>query len=106
MAAKKKTRKTLEAQRREEVVEGCRRLAYGSCNDAVRLLFCDEACEDLAKMDLFNVSEIKRPKDGAMEIKFYSRFEAMERLVQLDGLTELPDGVKAFYEAIERSVDS
>ena len=91
---------------RGELLDGYRRLAFGGCNDALKLLFFDErpCWEELAELDMFNVSEINRPKGGGMVIKFYDRYEAMERLVELGGLRQAPDGVKAFYEAIERSV--
>ena len=106
------TRKTSKrksaALRREEVIAGYSRLAFGTCNDALKLLFCDGTPGDdaLAGLDIFNVSEIKRPKGGGMELKFYDRFEALQGLLDIGGLTEVPDGVKAFYEAIERSVDN
>lgn len=35
---------------------------------------------NLSKMDLFCVAEIRKPKDGAMEIKFVDRLKALEKL--------------------------
>ena len=92
--------------RREQVLEGYRKLAFGEGNDALKLLFFDErpCWDELAYLDIFNVSEISRPKGGGMVIKFYDRFEAMRYLVEIGGLAQAPDGVKTFYEAIERSV--
>lgn len=50
---------------------GYRRLAFGKISDAVSLLYMENPSrEQLEHMDLFLVSEIKRPKDGSMEIKF------------------------------------
>lgn len=50
---------------------GYERLAFGSIADCVQLLYMDKpTLQDLEGMDLFMISEIKRPKDGAMEIKF------------------------------------
>ena len=104
--ARKNSRKKEEALRREEVIAGYRRLAFGPGNDVLKLLFYDEQpCpEELAGLDMFNVSDIKRPKGGGLEVRFYSRFEALERLVEVGGFSQVPDGVKSFYEAIERSV--
>ena len=52
-------------------------------SDAVSLLFLDSPTkEQLQKMDLLLVSEIKKPKDGALEIKFFDRFKALEKLTQ------------------------
>lgn len=60
---------------------GYQRLAFGGIGDAVSLLYRDSLTEDeLREMDLFAVSEIKRPKDGALEIKFFDRLKALEKL--------------------------
>ncbi len=57
------------------------RLAFGSISDAVSLLYMDKPSrEELEKMDLFLVSEIKHPKEGAVEIKFFDRLKALEKL--------------------------
>jgi hypothetical protein len=44
------------------------------------------------------VSEIKKPKEGALEIKFFDRFKALEKLAE-----ETNDDKKSlpFYEALE-----
>ncbi|MDR3344748.1 MAG: terminase small subunit [Oscillospiraceae bacterium] len=72
----------LRRAREAEIVAGFRRLAFGSVTDAVRLLLAQEvpATEELERMDLFNVSEIKRPKGGGLEIKFFDRLKALELL--------------------------
>lgn len=70
---------------RRRVKRGYERLAYGGIADAVRLLFTEEP--DLAaldRMDLFNIAEIKRPKGGGMEIKFFDRIKALQSLEELD----------------------
>ena len=60
---------------------GYERLAFGSIADAVKLLYMEDPPPDtLEKMDFFPISEIKRPKDGAMEIKFFDRLQALECL--------------------------
>ena len=62
---------------------GYQRLAFGSICDAISLLYkSDPSKEDLEGMDLFLVSEIKRPKDGSMEIKFFDRQKALERMYE------------------------
>ena len=82
---------------------GYQRLAFGSIADAVSLLYMENPTPDtLRKMDLFSVSEIKRPKDGSMEIKFFDRMKALEKLSEgVDG-----DGAMSFYEAICRSAQA
>lgn len=67
---------------RQEYTEGLRHLAFGEIQDAVRLLYAPEEqiLPALGEMDLFNISEIKRPKGGGMEIKFFDRLKALEKL--------------------------
>ena len=67
------------------VEKGLRRLAFGSVTDALRLMMCEDtlSVEELEKLDLFNVSDIKRPKGGGLEIKFFDRLKALERLEKL-----------------------
>ena len=65
---------------RKRVLLGYERLAFGSTSDAFRLLM-SEGELDVQTLDLYNVSEIKKPKDGAMEIKFFDRLKALEKLV-------------------------
>lgn len=83
---------------------GYRRLAFGSIADAVSLLYMDKPTkEELEKMDLFLVSEIKKPKDGAMEIKFFDRLKALEKLGFDDSSTEK---VVPFYDAIIKGAEA
>jgi len=96
-----------EKSQLETVLKGYRKLAFGKGNDALKLLFMDEdvSWEKLEKLDVFNISEITRAKVGGnISIKFYNRFEAMRHLVEVGGLAQVPQGVKMFYDAIERSV--
>ena len=68
------------------VLSGLRRLAFGSCNDAVKLAFSDELPSEaeLARLDLFNVSEIKRVRGGGVEVKVFDRIRAIEKLYELE----------------------
>lgn len=88
----------------EEIQSGYRLLAFGDCSDAFRLLFCDEA-PDAAKlegMNLLNISEIKRPKNGGIEIKFFDRLKALEHLAEISAVSK-DDSALPFYDVIERS---
>ena len=83
---------------RKRALLGFERLAFGSTADAFRLLMYDgEAPLDVGALDLFNVAEIKKPKDGAMELKFFDRLKALE---QLGNIPEGDNAAAAFYEAI------
>lgn len=82
----KKLKGELECERellRVKAIKGLERIAFGSVSDPVRLI-CDESitAAELERLDLFMISEIKKPKDGAMEIKFFDRLKALERLAQ------------------------
>jgi hypothetical protein len=77
---------------------GYQRLAFGNISDAVSLLYMENPSRaDLATMDLFLVSEIKRPKDGSMEIKFFDRLKALEKL---ECKSEEENGAKSLFDAI------
>ena len=84
------------------VEKGLMRLAFGSVADAMRLMLCEDSltADEIEKLDLFNVSEIKRPKGGGLEIKFFDRLRALEKL----GADAREDnaGVAGLMEAIGR----
>ena len=87
-----------EAELREKILQGYERLAFGGVADAVRLLFAEEITPAAArKMDLFSVAEIKRPKGGGMEIRFFDRIKALQCMEAL-GESTSPAG---FYHALE-----
>lgn len=92
-----------EKKRRDRAAAGLERIAYGSIADAVRLLQRDEppTCRELEQMDLYCISEIKYARNGTIDLKFYNRMEALERLHRLcapSGGTE-----ESFYTALEKS---
>ena len=83
---------------KKRVLLGYERLAFGSTADAFKLLMDNASPEIIAEnMNLFNVAEIKKPKDGAMEIKFFDRIKALEHL------GDIPDNEEkavAFYDVL------
>ncbi|MFA9380441.1 MAG: terminase small subunit [Acetanaerobacterium sp.] len=93
-------------KRGKSVRKGLERLAFGSIADAVALL-CEEdvGALDIAALDLFCISEIKRPRGGGFEIKFFDRLKAMEKLAELDGQTA-DESAAPFYRAIERGAQA
>ncbi len=82
---------------RRQARAGYERLAFGSVADAVRLLFEAEP-QELEQYDLFNVAEIKKPKEGSMEIKFFDRIRALEKLEACGAPEKQP--ASDFYSAI------
>lgn len=100
-SADEKTKK-----RNADISAGYYRLAFGCVADAVRLLFDDSITEkELEGMDLFSVSEIKRQKGGGIEIKFFDRLKALEKLESLC-LSDAGSTAKAFYSAIEKGAQA
>lgn len=78
---------------------GYERLAFGNVSDAVRLMLSENPLEEnLDKYDLFNIAEIKHPKEGAMEIKFFDRLKALEKLENAES-AEQKSGSE-FYNAL------
>jgi len=71
------------ASSREFARCGFERLAFGSISDAVSLLYLEKPTrKELQEMDLFCISEIKKPKDGSVEIKFFDRLKALQQLFE------------------------
>ena len=68
------------AATRAEALCGYRRIAFGNISDAVKLILESDGDRlDAEKLDLFNVAEIKKPRGGGMEIKFFDRLKALEK---------------------------
>lgn len=84
----------------ESVRSGLERLAFGSILDAVKLIR-DEGETDISLLDLFNVSEIKRVKGGGVEIKFFDRLEALEKLLQIEESFGRSATAESFFSALE-----
>ncbi|MBR4282348.1 MAG: terminase small subunit [Clostridia bacterium] len=88
-----------------DAAAGLRRLAFSSISDALRLIFAEEPLSpnDLEGLDLFMVSEIKRPKGGGMEIKFFDRIKALEKLSEIDNISD-GNKISPFYSALTEGV--
>lgn len=85
----------------DRVRGGLERLAFGDVTDAVRLIYMEEPQDkQITELDLFNISEIKRGKNG-IEIKFFDRLKALEHLAELSD--EQQDSAEPFYRALNAS---
>ena len=87
----------------DRAVAGLLRLAFGNYDDCIKLLYCDSE-PNLSLMNLFNISEIKRPKGGGLEIKFADRMKALALLYEIGKRSEDEDGL-SFFEALENGGD-
>ena len=76
-----------------------RKLANGRINDAVLLAYHPEmAAEEISKLDLFNVAETSHDKGrGIPTIKFFDRFQALERLTMSERRKEATSLYDALY---------
>lgn len=91
---------------KDSVKERLKHLAFGSCNDAVVLAFAEELPPKsvIEKLDLFNVSEIKRVKGGGVEIKLFDRLKALEKLYEIENSSENHDKAAEIINALALSV--
>lgn len=86
-------------QIRSSVIAGLMRIAFGSINDCAKLLFQKEE-GDINQLDLFSVSEMKRNKDNSVELRFCSRMEALEKLLELTREQSGENSLQRVYEAL------
>lgn len=87
-----------------EVADGLRRIAFGSISDAVKLVVSDDIkSADTESLDLMNVQELKIPKNGGIEIKFFDRIKALESLAALANNAESSTD-NSFLDALTNSV--
>lgn len=89
----------------DEVIAGYRQLAFGSVADVLKIIYNEESPDryELEGLDLFNVSEIKKPKGGGLEIKFFDRLKALEHLEAMSNGRSKEDSALPFYLALEKS---
>lgn len=96
-----KKRKRSEA----DISAGYLRLAFGCVSDAVKLIFSEDITEEkIDELDLFNISEIKRKKGGDVEIKFFDRIKALERLSEMSESDSL--GEASIFDAIRKGASA
>ena len=80
--------------------EGYRKLAFGPVTDAVRLMFPAEGeSPQLEEMDLYNVANNSQAK-GGLEVTFFDRLEALDRLAAQQKDTAAPKDAFGFLEAV------
>ena len=81
---------------------GLERLSFGSVNDAVSLVFAEETLSPrkLESLDLFNVSDIKRDKNGGVEIKSFDRQKALEKLWEMKNTAGVTSSAESFLKAL------
>ncbi len=90
----------------QELVLRLARKMMKKSNDAVKLAYLegDNLTEQISKLDLSLLSELKRNGNGTVEIKLVDRVKALTELIAL--LRESEDGpvtgqAESFYQALE-----
>lgn len=88
--------------------KGFERLAFGNINDATFLVFSEELPppSTIAKLDLFNVSELKRIKGGGVEIKIFDRQKALEKMLEYSSSMDNSVTAKNLMDALCSSSDA
>ena len=89
----------------QKAIIGLERLAFGSIEDTIKVLFSDtlDDLKDLRSLDLFNISEIKKIKGGGFEIKFFDRIKALEKIAEISKIFVNDSQSLEFFSAIEKS---
>ncbi|MGI6014570.1 MAG: hypothetical protein ACOX7K_09925 [Oscillospiraceae bacterium] len=87
----------------DDIIRRLGDLAFGKSNDIVKLVMENELLgEQVGKLDLSLLSELKRNSNGTVEVKLVNRLDALELLAKLLGTEK--DGqsdVECFYRAME-----
>ncbi|GMB10508.1 MAG: hypothetical protein NkDv07_0321 [Candidatus Improbicoccus devescovinae] len=89
-----------------KIYQGYEHLAFGKITDAVKLMWTVEPnFVEIEQMDLFCVSEIERPRDNSLKIKFFDRLRALEKLENLvrESAKDQNDLLENFYLSLENS---
>lgn len=88
-----------------DVINYIGNLAFGKANDAVKLVFLDpESREEIDKLDLSMVSEIKRGSNGVVEVKLLNRITLLELLAGLTApQTQRGNEAESFFTAMDKA---
>ena len=87
------------------------RLAYGKCNDAVKLILADVPVnwEIIDSLDLSLLSELKRGSNGVIEIRLINRLHALELIAKLSSDSSADNSstphAESFYKALDEAAD-
>lgn len=88
-----------------DVISRIGSLAFGKANDAVKLVFLDpDSREQIDRLDLSMVSEIKRGSNGAVEVKLLDRIALLELLASLTAPQNSKGSeAESFFSAMDKA---
>lgn len=78
-------------------------MAFGKVNDCVKLALSEY--EDIAKLDLSMLTEIKRSDKGGVELKLLDRTKILAQLAQLCDDEERSQTARQLLRALEQDAD-
>ena len=78
-------------------------MAFGKVNDCVKLALSEY--EDIAKLDLSMLTEIKRSDKGGVELKLLDRTKILAQLAQLCDDEERSQTARQLLRALEQDED-
>ena len=78
-------------------------MAFGKVNDCVKLALSEY--EDIAKLDLSMLTEIKRSDKGGVELKLLDRTKILAQLAQLCEDDERSQTARQLLRALEQDED-
>lgn len=95
-------RSVFSTEVRSQVMAGLERLAFGDFRDAAMLVLREELPteEEMQTLDLYNISEIKRDKGGGVEVKFFDRQKALEKMMEYAGNADQRAAAKSLLNAL------
>lgn len=83
------------------------RLMTSENNDALRLIYHDQMSdEEIGTLNLSGVAEIKRTKDKSVEIKFFDRIRALDKLSELNDTVSDSASAGGLLEAMRLSAQA
>lgn len=91
------------------VRSGLEKIAFGQCNDAIKLAFTETESvtqKFIDTLDLSLVSAVKRDKDGGVDLKLYDRQKALEALYELDRTGTSENSAMSFLKALDGDGES
>ena len=86
-----------------EVENGLRRIIFGQITDSIKLTKLEELSPvDIETLDLFSVSELKFNKNGTVDLKFFDKIKALEKLYEISEKSS-SCAESGFFEALRKS---
>ena len=99
----KKIEKQIEKEKIFKLtITALKRMILYRPNDTFKILEKQEniSDEEIEKLDLFHISEIKKLKDGGFEFKFIDRIKAIETLLSILDKTKSNTQISSFLKAL------